>query len=126
VAIVAGTLLPYLNARDRRLLKPTNHKDASQIDEDGSGEEEDDVEMDKVREMVREWKAEAARHGRPLKLPTSESLSHYMSTQLNVSAIHATQYLDCRIGAVWPDHGVDLLHHQSLAGERQNSGKSSS
>jgi len=78
VAIVAGTLLPYLNARDRRLLKPTNHKDASQIDEDGSGEEEDDVEMDKVREMVREWKAEAARHGRPLKLPTSESLSHYM------------------------------------------------
>jgi len=27
--------------------------------------------MDKIREMVREWKAEAARHGRPLRLPTS-------------------------------------------------------
>jgi solute carrier family 45 protein 1/2/4 len=72
VAIVAGTLLPYLNARDRRLLKPTNHKHVSEIDEDDSEEEEEDVEMDKIREMVREWKAEAARHGRPLKLPTSK------------------------------------------------------
>jgi solute carrier family 45 protein 1/2/4 len=44
----------------------------SEIDEDDSEEEEEDVEMDKIREMVREWKAEAARHGRPLKLPTSE------------------------------------------------------
>ena len=72
VAIAAGTLLPYLNARDRRLLKPTNHKHVSEIDEDDSEEEEEDVEMDKIREMVTEWKAEAARHGRPLKLPTSE------------------------------------------------------
>lgn len=70
MAIIAGTLLPYLAARDRRLLKPTDHKTASQVDEDDSDEEED-VEMDKIREMVREWKAEAARHGRPLKLPTS-------------------------------------------------------
>jgi uncharacterized membrane protein YraQ (UPF0718 family) len=79
VAIAAGTLLPYLNARDRRLLKPTHHKDASEIDEDGSDEEEEDVEMDKIREMVREWKAEAARHGRPLKLPTSELLGYVIS-----------------------------------------------
>jgi solute carrier family 45 protein 1/2/4 len=71
VAIVAGTLLPYLAARDRRLLKPTNEKNVSQIDEDDPDEEED-AEMDKIREMVREWKAEAARHGRPLKLPTSK------------------------------------------------------
>jgi solute carrier family 45 protein 1/2/4 len=70
VAIVAGTLLPYLAARDRRLLKPTTEKTASQIDEHDPDEEED-AEMDKIREMVREWKAEAARHGRPLRLPTS-------------------------------------------------------
>jgi solute carrier family 45 protein 1/2/4 len=85
VAIIAGTLLPYLAARDRRLLKPTGHKTTSQVDEDDSDEEED-VEMDKIREMVRGWKAEAARHGRPLKLPTSESI---MWTLLKFSAIHA-------------------------------------
>lgn len=70
---MAGTLLPYLAARDRRLLKPTTEKDASQIDEDASEDEGEDGEMDRIREMVREWKAEAARHGRPLRLPTSES-----------------------------------------------------
>jgi solute carrier family 45 protein 1/2/4 len=64
VAIVAGTLLPYLAARDRRLLTPA----ADEVNDD---DDEDDAELDRVREMVREWKAEAARHGRPLKLPTS-------------------------------------------------------
>nr|XP_018264346.1 solute carrier family 45, member 1/2/4 [Kwoniella dejecticola CBS 10117]OBR86504.1 solute carrier family 45, member 1/2/4 [Kwoniella dejecticola CBS 10117] len=70
VAIIAGTLLPYLAARDRRLLKPVSEK---LRDGEISGEEsgdEDDVEMERIREMVREWKAEAAREGRPLKLPT--------------------------------------------------------
>lgn len=65
VAIIAGTLLPYLNARDRRLLKPDEHPDDEDIDED-------DAELERIRTMVREWKAEAARHGRPLKLPRSE------------------------------------------------------
>ncbi|RXK42648.1 solute carrier family 45, member 1/2/4 [Tremella mesenterica] len=63
VAIGAGTLLPYLNARDRRLLKPPTEK----IEDD---EDEEDEEMDRIREMVRQWKAEAAREGRPLRLPT--------------------------------------------------------
>jgi solute carrier family 45 protein 1/2/4 len=63
VAIIAGTLLPYLAARDRRLLKPEAlHQD----------DQDDDEEIERIRTMVREWKAEAARHGRPLKLPTSE------------------------------------------------------
>ncbi|KAK1920805.1 major facilitator superfamily domain-containing protein [Papiliotrema laurentii] len=57
VAIIAGTLLPYLNARDRRLLKPEQ------------GDEDEDEELDRIRNMVREWKAEAARDGQPLKLP---------------------------------------------------------
>jgi len=65
VAIGAGTLLPYLAARDRRLLKPQTSRD----DDD---DEDEDEEIENIRAMVREWKAEAARHGRPLKLPTSE------------------------------------------------------
>lgn len=70
VAIIAGTLLPHLAARDRRLLKPT--QDASEIDTDDS-DAEVDAELNQIREMVRDWKAEAARHGRPLRLPTSKS-----------------------------------------------------
>lgn len=73
VAIIAGTLLPYLNARDRRLLKPEGEK--PQDDEDADSDDEDDAELERIREMVRQWKAEAARHGRPLKLPTSRCQS---------------------------------------------------
>lgn len=109
VAIIAGTLLPYLAARDRRLLRPDkavkgkqgkgkvvkinrNPRVPTGEGRDGglsgsAGEESDgeasgdvdseeearDVEMERIREMVREWKMEAARQGRPLKLPTSES-----------------------------------------------------
>lgn len=67
MAIVAGTLLPYLNARDRRLLRPETEKR-----EGDDSDDEDDAELERIRAMVREWRAEAARHGRPLKLPTSE------------------------------------------------------
>lgn len=63
VAIVAGTVLPYLNQLDQRLLE--NSSNAIVEDEDDS-----DEEMTRVRELLREWKAEAARQGRPLKLPT--------------------------------------------------------
>ena len=65
-AIIAGTILPYLAARDRRLLKPATEKDVEDEDED-----EEDVELERIREMVKQWKAEAARNGRPMKLPTS-------------------------------------------------------
>ncbi|GFZ42873.1 hypothetical protein JCM24511_00591 [Saitozyma sp. JCM 24511] len=67
VAIIAGTLLPYLNARDRRLLKPTTEKRDEDIDD---SDEEEDAELERIRDMVRQWKAEASRAGRPLKLPT--------------------------------------------------------
>lgn len=68
VAIVAGTILPYLAARDHRLLKPESEKDDSDSDDD----DEEDRELVRIQEMVREWKAEAAREGRPLRLPTSK------------------------------------------------------
>jgi solute carrier family 45 protein 1/2/4 len=99
-----------LAARDRRLLKPTNSKSAPQIDEDDSDEEED-AEMNKIREMVREWKAEAARDGRPLKLPTSMRYSLSNTVWADLSALYAPQYLDGRTRALWPDHGLHLLHH---------------
>jgi len=57
IAITAGTLLPYLASRDHRLL--------ARSDED----DEEDVELARIREMVRQWKLEAARKGKPLKLP---------------------------------------------------------
>ncbi|KAG9002670.1 hypothetical protein FRB94_003705 [Tulasnella sp. JGI-2019a] len=62
VAVVAGTALPYLAAMDERLLR--------KIDKEMEDEQEVvDAEITKIREMVREWKAEAARQGKPLKLP---------------------------------------------------------
>ncbi|KAJ9096390.1 hypothetical protein QFC21_005212 [Naganishia friedmannii] len=67
VAIVAGTILPYLAARDHRLLKPESEK----VDDDSESDSDDeDRELTRIQEMVRQWKAEAAREGRPLKLPT--------------------------------------------------------
>ncbi|WWD16814.1 hypothetical protein CI109_101246 [Kwoniella shandongensis] len=70
VAIIAGTLLPYLNARDRRLLKPESEKRRDGELDGEESDDEEDVEMERIREMVQQWKAEAAREGRPLKLPT--------------------------------------------------------
>ncbi len=68
VAIAAGTLLPYLASRDRRLLAPeTTEKGDHEHDNDIDAE---DAELDKIREMVREWKLEAAREGKALRLPT--------------------------------------------------------
>ncbi|KAK7060524.1 hypothetical protein VNI00_001290 [Paramarasmius palmivorus] len=56
VAVIAGTVLPHLANRDRRLM---GHK--SDVDED--------AEITRLRNMVREWRAEAARKGQPLRLP---------------------------------------------------------
>lgn len=56
VAVVAGATLPYLARRDTRLLA---HE----------GDEDEDAELARLRNTVREWRAEAARRGRPLKLP---------------------------------------------------------
>ncbi|KAF8305438.1 MFS general substrate transporter [Clavulina sp. PMI_390] len=64
VAIFAGTVLPWLNQLDQRLLV----NDTPVVDEDDSDESES--ELQRVRELVRQWKAEAAREGKPLKLPT--------------------------------------------------------
>ncbi|KAG6903506.1 hypothetical protein C0995_005529 [Termitomyces sp. Mi166 len=56
VGVVTGFLLPHLASRDRRLLA---HKE--DVDED--------AELTRLRQTVREWRVEAARHGKPLRLP---------------------------------------------------------
>ncbi|RPD67263.1 MFS general substrate transporter [Lentinus tigrinus ALCF2SS1-7] len=56
VAVAAGTLLPHLTRRDAALLA---HE----------GDEDEDVELSRLRAQVREWRAEAARRGKPLRLP---------------------------------------------------------
>jgi hypothetical protein len=56
VGVITGTLLPYLASRDRRLM---GHKD--DVDED--------AELNRLRNTVREWRAEAARRGKSLRLP---------------------------------------------------------
>ncbi|KAF5344144.1 hypothetical protein D9758_008829 [Tetrapyrgos nigripes] len=61
VAVVAGTVLPHLASRDRRL---QGHK--NDIDED--------AETSRLRDMVRRWRAEAAQKGKPLRLPMTPFL----------------------------------------------------
>ncbi|KAK0490841.1 hypothetical protein IW261DRAFT_1556007 [Armillaria novae-zelandiae] len=56
VSVIAGTVLPHLASRDRRLMA---HKE--DVDED--------AELTRIRNMVHEWRTEAARKGRPLRLP---------------------------------------------------------
>ena len=73
MAIIAGTLLPYLAARDHRLLRPEKEKH-SHADDESDEEDEDDQELKRIQDMVREWKAEAHREGKPLKLPISEPI----------------------------------------------------
>ena len=50
-------MLPQLSRRDLRLL-------AQDGDEDG------DAEMTRLRRVVQEWRAEAVRQGKPLRLPS--------------------------------------------------------
>ena len=56
VAAMAGALLPYLSRRDNRLLRVQ--------DED---EEEETI---RLRNMIHEWRVEAAKKGKEMRLPT--------------------------------------------------------
>ncbi|KAJ7682661.1 hypothetical protein DFH06DRAFT_972053 [Mycena polygramma] len=56
VAVISGIVLPHLANRDRRLMA---HQ----------GDDDEDAELTRIRNTVRQWKVEAARHGRPLRLP---------------------------------------------------------
>ena len=56
VGVVAGIVLPHLANRDRRLM---GHR----------GDVDGDAEIARLRDMVRQWRIDAARAGKPLKLP---------------------------------------------------------
>lgn len=56
VGVIAGTILPHLAARDRRLLAHRNDVDQN-------------AEINRLRETVRGWRVEAASQGKPLRLP---------------------------------------------------------
>ncbi|KAG6911218.1 hypothetical protein DXG01_003085 [Tephrocybe rancida] len=56
VGVATGVLLPHLASRDRRLLA---HKE--DVDED--------AEITRLRQTVQQWRADAARQGKPLRLP---------------------------------------------------------
>lgn len=54
-------------------MKPDSEKHGN-LEGDDDDSDEEDAELERIREMVKQWKAEAARQGRPLKLPTSRCL----------------------------------------------------
>ncbi|KAF5387983.1 hypothetical protein D9615_000522 [Tricholomella constricta] len=56
IGVVTGSILPHLANRDRRLLASTEDVD-------------EDAEMARLRHTVREWRADAVRQGKPLRLP---------------------------------------------------------
>ncbi|KAI0052977.1 MFS general substrate transporter [Auriscalpium vulgare] len=76
VAVGAGTILPHLARRDVRLLA---HE----------GDDDEDAEISRLRDTIRQWQAEAARHGRPLRLPIMPFLLRniWMGALLLFSAI---------------------------------------
>lgn len=69
VAVIAGTVLPYLAERDRRLLAPDSN---GEEDEDDFVETEQEQEFRKIKKMVEGWKLEAKLdpQNKPVRLPT--------------------------------------------------------
>lgn len=55
VAVAAGTILPMLTRRDDALLM--------------HGDEDEDAELTRLREQVHEWRSQATRQDKPLRLP---------------------------------------------------------
>ncbi|KAI0307304.1 MFS general substrate transporter [Multifurca ochricompacta] len=79
VAVAAGTVLPYLARRDVRLLAQ-------------SDDEDEDAELTRLRDTVRQWQAEAASKGMPLRLPIMPFLLRniWMGAMLLFSIITAS------------------------------------
>jgi solute carrier family 45 protein 1/2/4 len=95
VAIAAGIVLPHLARRDVRLLAP-------------SDEEDEDAALARLRDTVGGWQAEAARKGKPLRLPIMPFLLRniWMGAMLLFSLITASTFF---ITQVW-QVGSHLIH----------------
>ena len=87
VAVVAGIVLPHLARRDVRLLSD-------------SEDEDEDAELARIKGMVRQWQVEAARKGKPLRLPIMPFLLRniWMGAMLLFSFITASTFF---ITKVW-------------------------
>ncbi len=90
VAVGAGTILPYLARRDVRLL--------AQNDDD----EDEDAELTRLRDTVRQWQAEATRKGKPLRLPIMPFLLRniWMGALLLFSLITASTFFVTKVWQV--------------------------
>ena len=89
VAIAAGIVLPHLARRDVRLLAP-------------SDEEDEDAELAHLRDTVRRWQAEAARKGKPLRLPIMPFLLRnvWMGAMLLFTLITTSTFFITRVWQV--------------------------
>lgn len=56
VAALAGTILPYFSRRDKRLLRVQD--------------EDEEEETTRLRNMIHEWRVQAAKKGEKMRLPT--------------------------------------------------------
>ncbi|RDB22586.1 General alpha-glucoside permease [Hypsizygus marmoreus] len=100
VGVVTGILLPHLASRDRRLM--AHLEDVDQ-----------DAEIRRLRHTVREWRADAARQGKPLRLPIMPFLLRNIwtgalllftvlmfSTFFITTVVHATVFISL-VGICW-------------------------
>jgi len=100
VGVAAGTILPRLAKRDRRLM-------ASKSDVD------EDAELSRIRATVRQWRIEAAQMGKPLELPVMPFLLRNIwtaalvlfgllnfSTFFITTVVQATVYISL-VGICW-------------------------
>ena len=93
--MVAGTVLPHLATRDRRILARYDN-------------ETQDEELNYLRKLVREWRVEAARQNRPLRLPMMPFLLRNIWTGamllfslLSFSTFFISTVFQVRLSSVW-------------------------
>lgn len=103
VGVAAGTILPHLAARDRRLMG-----DKADVDET--------AEVSRLRATVRQWRIEAARKGRALHLPVMPFLLRNIWTgalvlfsMLMLSTFFISTVFQARISLTAPDVHVLII-----------------
>ena len=110
VGVIAGTVLPHLASRDRRLI---GHKN----DVDGG------AELSRIRETVRQWRVDAARQGKPLRLPVMPFLLRNIwtgallffsllmfSTFFITTVLQVGGRLSCKVKCQHPLLGDNIYH----------------
>jgi solute carrier family 45 protein 1/2/4 len=86
IAVAAGIVLPHLARRDVRLLAQ-------------SDDEDEDAELARLRDTVRQWQVEAARKVKPLRLPIMPFLLRniWMGAMLLFSLLTASTFFITRV-----------------------------